>query len=188
MAQNAYVSLGRQALFDGEFRKAVAHLERACVIDTTNADTYWMLGYSYYHNRAYKKCVTAYTKAISLKPVDGSAYLWRARAKSHMAKDPQISQSDKEKSLLGSIIDYTKALDIDGNDMLIYQNRAIAYREYGEFKLLSSKQADKARGVNSLKASITDLERVLNSDASRGDIENLIAISKEKLASATGRR
>jgi hypothetical protein len=44
-----------------------------------------------------------------------------------------------------------------------YQTRGIAYREYGIFKLQQNPgNYDKARGINSLKASIADLEKVLN--------------------------
>jgi tetratricopeptide (TPR) repeat protein len=186
LAQNAYVNLGRQALMDGDFRTAVAHLEKACIVDSTNTDAFWMLGYSYYHNESYKKAVAAYTKVISLKPADGMAYYYRARAKGYLAKDNQATNVDKEKALLGSIVDFTKAIEIDANDMKFYQNRAIAYREYGVFKLQSIKPNDRTRGVNSLKASIADLEKVLNNDPSRSDIETLLALSKEKLAGAVG--
>lgn len=187
LAQNAYFSLGQQAAMDGDFKSAVAHLEKACVIDSTNANALWMLGYSYYHNESYKKAITAYNRVISLKPADCSAYYYRARAKSYMAKDNTINNADKEKYLFGSIVDYTKAIDIDPSDMKYYQNRAIAYRDYGVFKLQpGAKPNDKARGVNSLKASVADLEKVLNDNPSRADIESLLDISKEKLATATG--
>lgn len=187
LAQNAYFSLGQQAAMDGDFKTAVAHLEKACVIDSTNANALWMLGYSYYHNDSYKKAVAAYSRVIYLKPADCSAYYYRARAKSYMARDNTASNADKEKYLLGSIVDFTKAIDIDPSDMKFYQNRAIAYREYGVFKLqTSSKPNDKSRGINSLKASIADLEKVLNDNPSRADIESLLSLSKEKLASAVG--
>jgi Flp pilus assembly protein TadD len=186
VAQNAYVNLGRQALMDGDFRSAVQHLEKACVVDSTNANALWMLGYSYYHNDSYKKAIAAYSKVISIKPADCSAYYYRARAKSYMARDNQATAADKEKWLIGAIVDFTKAIDIDPTDMKVYQNRAIAYRDYGVFKLQSNKPNDKARGVNSLKASIADLEKVLNDNPSRADIESLLSLSKEKLASAIG--
>jgi len=185
-AQNAYFTVGRQAMMDGDFKKALSHLERACVVDSTNADAYWMLGYSYYHNENYKKCIAAYTKVISLKPAESMAYYYRARAKAYLAKDVNSSNSAKESALLGAIQDFTKSIDIDGADMKFYQNRAIAYREYGVFKLQSTKYVDRARGLASLKASVTDLEKVLSTDASRADIENLLSLSKEKIAAALG--
>jgi Tfp pilus assembly protein PilF len=36
-AQNSYVKLGQQALMDGDFKVAVAQLEKACLIDSTNS-------------------------------------------------------------------------------------------------------------------------------------------------------
>src|ERR1700760_3678107 len=137
--QNAYFKRGQQAFFDGDFKTAVNHLEKSCVIDSTNASALWMLGYSYYHSENYKKSITAYTRVIAIKPADGSAYYYRARAKSYLAKDSQLTDADKEKYLLGAIVDFTKAIAIDPNDtesnVKFYQNRGIAYREYGEFKL-----------------------------------------------------
>jgi tetratricopeptide (TPR) repeat protein len=186
LAQNAYVNLGRQALMDGDFRTAVTHLEKATIVDSTNSNALWMLGYSYYHNEAYKKAIAAYTRVINLKPADVMAYYYRARAKAYLAKDNQLNAQDKEKCMLGAIVDFTKAVDIDPADMKIYQNRAIAYREYGMFKLQSNKPNDKSRGINSLKASIADFEKVLENNPARADIESLLAVSKEKLASALG--
>jgi tetratricopeptide (TPR) repeat protein len=189
-AQNAYFKLGQQAFFDGDFKSAVSHLEKSCIIDSTNASALWMLGYSYYHSENYKKSIQAYNKVIAIKPADGSAYYYRARAKSYLAKDSQLSDADKEKNLLGAIVDFTKAIAIDPNDIQnnvkFYQNRGIAYREYGEFKLqTNSRFYDKNRGVNSLKASITDLEKVLNDNPNRQDIISLIEVSKQRLADAT---
>ena len=188
LAQNAYVNLGRQALMDGDFKTAVQHLEKACIVDSTNANALWMLGYSYYHNESYKKSIAAYTRVINIKPADYMAYYYRARAKCYLAKDNQTTAAEKEKWMLGAIFDFTKAIEIAPADMKIYQNRGIAYREYGVFKLQqhNAKPNDRARGINSLKASITDLEKVLNDNPSRADIESLIALSKEKLATAVG--
>jgi len=185
LAQNAYVNLGRQAFMDGDFRTAVAHLEKACVVDSTNADALWMLGYSYYHNESYKKAVVTYSRVIAIKPGDDRAYYYCARAYTYLAKDIHASAADKEKALYNAIFDFTHSININPNDMKVYQNRAIAYREYGVFKLQSSKPADRTRGINSLKASVADFEKVLSVDGSRSDIETLLAISKDKLAGAT---
>lgn len=195
IAQNAYFKMGQQAFFDGDFKAAVNHLEKSCIIDSTNASALWMLGYSYYHSASYKKSILAYTRVIGIKPADGSAYYYRARAKSYLAKDNQLSDADKEKYMLGAIVDFTKAIAIDPNDtennVKFYQNRGIAYREYGEFKLQNNSHFyDKNRGINSLKASISDLEKVLSDNPNRQDIASLIEVSKEKLANAaaTARR
>jgi tetratricopeptide (TPR) repeat protein len=188
-AQSAYVKLGQQALMDGDFRSAVSHLERACITDSTNANALWMLGYSYYHSDNYKKSIAAYTRVIAIKPADATAYYYRARAKSYLGKDNQTSAADKELYLLGAIVDLTKAISTnnDPNDSKYYQNRGIAYRDYGVFKLQSNSHFyDKVRGVNSLKASIADLEKVLSSNSGRMDIATLIDQSKEKLMQASG--
>jgi tetratricopeptide (TPR) repeat protein len=190
-AQSAYVKLGQQALMDGDFKAAVAQLEKACLIDSTNANALWMLGYSYYHSENYKKSIAAYSKEISINPVDATAYYYRARAKSYLGKDNAMSPADKEKFLLGAIFDLTKAISIDPNDTKnkYYQNRGIAYREYGVFKLQTgSHYYDKARGINSLRASINDLEKVLADNPNRPDISSLIDLSKQKLDEAFAHR
>jgi tetratricopeptide (TPR) repeat protein len=189
-AQNAYFKLGQQAFLDGDFKSAVSHLEKSCIIDSTNASALWMLGYSYYHSENYRKSIQAYNKVIAIKPADGSAYYYRARAKSYLAKDSQLTDADKEKYLLGAIVDFTKAIAVDPtdnqNNTKFYQNRAIAYREYGEFKLqTNSRFYDRNRGVNSLKASIVDFEKVLADNPSRQDIITLMESAKNKLANVT---
>lgn len=185
--QNAYFKLGQQAFFDGDFKSAVSHLEKSCVIDSTNSSALWMLGYSYYHSGNYKKSIAAYTRVIAIKPADGSAYYYRARAEDYFAKDGQVTDADKEKYLLGAIVDFTKAIAIDPNDneanVKFYQNRGIVYREYGEFKLQQGSHSyDKNRGINSLKASVADLQKVLTDNPNRQDIASLLDISKQKLA------
>lgn len=188
IAQNAYFKMGQQAFFDGDFKSAVSHLEKSCIIDSTNASALWMLGYSYYHSENYKKSIQAYNKVIAIKPADGSAYYYRARAKSYLAKDNHLTDQDKEKYLLGAILDYTKAIAIDPNNTQentkYYQNRAIAYRDYSDFKLLpGSRFYDKNLAINSLKASIQDFDKVLSDNPSRQDISNLMESAKAKLSS-----
>jgi tetratricopeptide (TPR) repeat protein len=169
---------------NGDFKVAVLQLEKACLIDSTNANALWMLGYSYYHSENYKKSIAAYTKEISVSPTDASAYYYRGRAKSYLGKDNQVPAPDKEKYLLGAIYDLTKAIAIDPTDTKnkYYQTRGIAYREYGVFKLQASSHAyDKNRGINALKASIADLEKVLADNPGRSDISTLLDQSKDKL-------
>ncbi len=185
-AQNAHLMLGQQAVMDRDFKKAVVHLEKACVIDSTNSNALWMLGYSYYHSENYKKSIIAYTKVIEFKPTDCSAYYYRARAKDYLAKDAQTTPTEKEADLLGAIVDLTKAITINPSDIKFYQNRGIFYREYGVFKLQKThKFYDRTRGINSLKASIADLEKVLNENPDHPDIASLLELSKQQLAAAT---
>ena len=108
-----------------------------------------------------------------------------------MGKDNGLSAADKEKYLLGAIFDLTKAISIDPNDSSnkFFQTRGIAYRDYGIFKLtVSGRYFDKYRGINSLKASIADFEKVLTDNPNRVDIEALIDVSKQKLDDALAKR
>jgi tetratricopeptide (TPR) repeat protein len=190
-AQNAYVKLGQQALMQGDFKAAVLQLEKACLIDSTNANALWMLGYSYYHSENYHKSVAAYTKELAVNPTDASAYYYRARAKSYLGKDEQAPLPDREKYLLGAIFDLTKAIAIDPTDSgnKFYQTRGIAYRDYGCFKLTAAGHFfDKSRGIAALKASIADLEKVLNDNPTRSDISSLIDLSRQKLDEALAKR
>lgn len=188
-AQNAYVKLGQQAFMDGDFKAAIQQLEKGCLVDSTDVNALWMLGYSYYHSDNYKKSIAAYTKVISMKPADASAYYYRARAKSYLGKDVLLQPADKEKYLLGAIFDFTKAIEIntDPSDIKLFQNRGIAYHDYAVFKLQTNPHFyDKNRAISALKASIADFEKVLNSDPSRVDISSLMELSKEKLVDVVG--
>jgi tetratricopeptide (TPR) repeat protein len=188
LAQNSYVKLGQQALMDGDFKAAVVQLEKACLIDSTNANALYMLGYSYYHSENYKKSIAAYTKEIAINPGDAMAYYYRARSKCYLGKDNQISAAEKEKYLVGAIFDLTKAISIEPNATK-YQTRGIAYREYGVFKLQTATQPyDRTRGINSFKASINDLQKVLAENPGRTDIEFLIDQSRQKLDEALAHR
>jgi tetratricopeptide (TPR) repeat protein len=185
LGQSAYIKMGQQALMDGDFKTAVNHLEKACVVDSTNANALWMLGYSYYHDQNYKKSIITYTRLLEIKPTDESAYYFRALAKSFLARDAQALPADKEKNLLGAIFDLTNAISINPADIKFYQNRGIFYREYGVFKLQKSTHFyDRNRGIKSLKASVADLEKVLNENPDRKDIASLLDLSKQQLTIA----
>ena len=191
MAQNAYTRLGKQALMDGNFKAAVMQLEKACLIDSTNANALYMLGYSYYHSDNYPKAIAAFTKQLAIAPTEAWAYYYRGRAKTYVGKDQQLQPAEREKHYMGAILDLTRAITINPNDAKItafYQTRAIAYREYGSFKLQANLRStyDKIRGINALKASITDLEKILAADPNRNDIATQLDLSKEKLAGAVG--
>ncbi|WP_345947829.1 hypothetical protein ABDD95_13330 [Mucilaginibacter sp. PAMB04274] len=183
-AQNAYLKLGYQALMDKDFKTAVRQLEKACVVDSNNTNALWMLGYSYFHSENYKKSIAAYSKVIAANSTDKAAYFFRSKAKSNMAHDAQMPSAEKEKCLLGSIADLTKAILIKPEDSF-YQNRGINYKDYAALKLQHSPY-DKLRAINALKAAIGDFEKVLANNPSRTDISSLLDISKEKLATLVG--
>lgn len=183
-AQNAYMKLGFQALMDKDFKTAVRQLEKACVVDSSNANALWMLGYSYYHSENYKKSITAYNKVLAINSTDHSAYSFRSKAKSNMAKDAQLPENEREKYLLGAIADLTKAILIKPENTY-YQNRAIDYKDYASLKMAHAGY-DKQRVTTALKAAIGDFEKILANNPSRNDIASLLDITKEKLATAVG--
>ena len=191
VAQNAYVRLGRQAYVDGDFKRAIKQLEKAYLIDSTDATSLWMLGYSYYHSNNYPKAVASFTKELTINPTDAYAYYYRAQAKSCLGRDVMMSSTDREKYLYEAIFDYTKAIEINPNDpktSSFYQNRGIAYLDYAKFKLdpASHSYYDRARGIKSLRASIDDMQRILNDNSGRADIATILDQAKEKLASVVG--
>ncbi len=190
-SQNAYYKLGQQAIMDGNFKAAVAQLEKACLIDSTNSSALWMLGYSYYHSENYKKSIQIFNKEILITPTDAMAYYYRARAKSYLGRDNQITPAEKEKFMVGAIFDLTKAISYDpnGNENKYYQTRGIAYREFGVFKIQSTGHYyDKALAISSLKASVKDFEKILADNPGRTDIAALLDISKQKLEEILGRK
>jgi tetratricopeptide (TPR) repeat protein len=184
-AQNAYLKLGYQAFMDKDFKTAVRQLEKACIVDSNSTNALWMLGYSYFHSENYKKSITAYTRVITIDKTNQSAYYFRSKAKSNMAKDTQIPVVEKEKYMLGAIQDLNKAILIKGEDSY-YQNRGLAYRDYAIFKMKQTSIYDKAQVITSLKNAIADFEKVLNNNPGRNDIASLLEVAKEKLATVVG--
>lgn len=175
----------------GDFKAAAAQLEKACLIDSTNANALWMLGYSYYHNESYKRAIAVFTRELTISQADANAYYYRARAQAYLGKDNLLSYADKEKYMLGAIFDLTKAITIDPDDTKnkFLQTRGIVYRDYGEFKLRAAGRFyDKARAIRALRASIADLEKVLSDNPDRMDIATLIDQSRQKLDDALALR
>jgi tetratricopeptide (TPR) repeat protein len=72
--------MGQKALIDGDFKAAVSNLEKALAKDSTDVNTLYMLGYSYYLSARYKESVNTFNKVISFKPGDNSAYYYRGVA------------------------------------------------------------------------------------------------------------
>jgi tetratricopeptide (TPR) repeat protein len=189
-SQNAYIKLGQQAYIEGNFKAAITQLEKGRLIDSTNANALWMLGYSYYHSDNYVKSITAFTKEIAIEPADAHAYYYRAKAQFKLGTESQ-NPAEKEKYLLGAIIDFTKAIAINPAEAKItsfYQNRGLAYKDYGAFRLQpSTKFFDKARCISAWRAGLADLQKVYDADRSRDDISSLIDALKAKLDAVSGR-
>ncbi len=190
LAQNSYIKLGRQAMFDGNFKLAVKQLEKGAQLDSTNANAIFMLGYSYYQSQDYAKSIATFNRQLSIAPNEAQAYYFRARAKAYLGKDFSLVPAEREKYLFGAIIDYNRAISSSPSGEKItsfYQNRGIAYREYGIFKAQANLPTyNKAKAIQSLKASIEELERILASEPHRNDIATQLDLSKEKLAGVVG--
>jgi tetratricopeptide (TPR) repeat protein len=172
MAQSSYEKMGQKALIDGNFKLAVTHLEKAISADSNNVNTLYMLGYSYYHASDYKKAVGTFNRLISLKPAENSAYYYRGKARNIMATEVKnISNAEREKLLLASIRDFSKAIQLKEDDVKLYQNRALAYRDYGVLKAQKiPKFYDKTKAVEAFKSCISDFQTVLEFSPGRKDI------------------
>lgn len=179
-AQTSYHKMGQKALIDGNFKGAVSNLEKALAADTNDVNTLYMLGYSYYHSSNYKAAVNTFNRVIALKPGENSAYYYRGKARSIMANDTKgISNPDREKLLLSSIKDFSKAIDLNVDDVKLYQNRAVAYRDYGVLKGQKIPNFyDKNKAISSFRSCIADFERVLSITPDRRDIITQLADAK----------
>lgn len=170
---NPYVQLGNKAVLDGDFKKAVYQLEKALPAEANNADVLYMLAYSYYHSGEFQKSISTFSRVISLRPNDVSSYYYRGKARNLLGaqmNSPLVPQ-EREKILLASIKDYTKAIDLNPDDKKLYQNRAIAYRDYAILKgQKNPKVYDKNVAISSYKSCINDLQRVLDANPGRKDI------------------
>lgn len=174
--KNPYVQLGNKALMDGDFKSAVTQLEKAMPQESNNADVLYMLAYSYYHSGDFTKAISAFGQVISLKPSQVMAYYYRAKARNTLGAqmNSTLTPVEREKLLLASIKDYTKAIELNTAESkahLYYQNRGIAYRDYAILKgQKNPKVYDKAIAVNSYKSCINDFQYVLDAQPGRKDI------------------
>jgi tetratricopeptide (TPR) repeat protein len=171
--ENPYVKLGQKALIDGNFKTAVSHLEKSLPAESNNANVLYMLGYSYYHSGDYSKAISSFGQVISLRPGEVSAYYYRGKARNIVAVDMNSAHSplEREKLLQASIKDFSKAIELNSEDVKLYQNRAIAYRDYGILKGQKiPKFYDKTLAATAFKSCISDLQRVLDTNPSRKDI------------------
>lgn len=182
-AQSSYQDMGQKALLDGDFNMAVSHLEKAMAADSTNVNALYMLGYSYYHAENYKNSITAFSKVIALRPGETSAYYYRGKARNYMANyTPNIANQEREKLLLSSIRDFAKAIALSPDDVKFYQNRAVAYHDYGVLKAQKIPRLyDKAKSLEALKACIVDFQKVLDLNPGRKDIATQLQEARSHL-------
>ncbi|MBC7915959.1 MAG: tetratricopeptide repeat protein [Pyrinomonadaceae bacterium] len=186
--KNPYVQLGNKALMDGDFKSAVTHLEKSMPDASNNADVLYMLAYSYYHSNNYAKAISTFGQVVSLKPNQIMAYYYRGKARNILGSqmNSTLTPAEREKLLLASIKDYTKALEISTADQkasLYYQNRAISYRDYAILKSQkNSKIYDKLSAQNYYKLCINDLQYVLDANPGRKDIMDEMKKAKVYMA------
>ena len=170
---NPYIKLGQKALIDGDFKTAVANLEKAVPSDPQNLDILYMLGYSQYQSNDYKGATKSFSSVIKGRPEDVSAYYYRAKAQNTLAIDPESKLSDNQRSnlLQTSIKDYNKAIELNDSDMKLYQNRAMAYRDLGNLVGTStSKNYNKSMASEYYDNCIKDLETVIKKNPNRKDV------------------
>lgn len=176
-SNNPNVRLGQKALLDGDFKSAATHLEKALPAESKDPNVMYMLGYAQYHSGEHNKALQSFGKVIELKPDDERAYYYRGRLNNLIAVETseKISSSLREKHLLQAIEDFTKAISLNDEDVKLFQNRGIAYRDLGI--LLGTDGTanyNKKNAVESYNKGIKDLEKVLTFTPGRKDIETEI--------------
>lgn len=178
---NPNVRLGQKALIDGDFKAAANHLQKALPAEASDPDVMYMLGYSQYQIGEYKKALASFGKVIQLLPEHESAYYYRGKANNILAvqTDTKISSANREKMLNEAIADYTKAIELNGNDAKYYQNRGIAYRDLGILRgTEGTANYDKALASESYDKSIADFEQVLTMTPGKKDIQTEVKKAK----------
>ncbi len=184
LAQNNF-DRSVQAIVRSDYKTAIAQLEKADTKDPNNAKVLKMLGYSYFQNGDNAKCIETYTRLASLQTNDVSAYYYRGKARLKIANDPKEAQSSlRESFYLAAIEDFSKAITMSESDIQMYQNRGLAYKDYGIFKSFSAKKkAEKTVCIALLNNSIADFQKLLTMQPMRKDIIDWIAYDKEQIKS-----
>lgn len=175
-----------QAMMKGDYKTAAAQLEKADVKTPDNANVLQMLGYSYFQNREYEKCINTYSRLLTVKPNEVSAYYYRGIARLKIANDPKESLSTmRDNFYLASLKDFTKAIEINGEeDTQMFQNRGLAYKDYAIFKSFKAKKKDeKAACIALFNSSIADFQKVLTLQPLRKDIIDWVTYDKAQIAS-----
>ncbi|QIL38413.1 tetratricopeptide repeat protein [Pedobacter sp. HDW13] len=174
-----------QAMMKGDYKTAAAQLEKASAKTPDNANVLQMLGYSYFQNREYEKCIDTYSRLLVIKPNEVSAYYYRGIARLKIANDPKESLSAmRDNFYQASLKDFTKAIEISGEeDTQMFQNRGLAYKDYAIFKSFKAKKKDeKAACVALFNNSIADFQKVLTLQPLRKDIIDWVTYDKAQIA------
>lgn len=181
-----YDKIAMQAMMKGDYKGAVAQLEKAESKDPNNAGVIKMLGYSYFQCGDYDNAISTYSRFITLKPSDYSAYYYRGKARLNMANDPKESLNQMRESFyLSSIKDLTKAIEIKGeDDPQLLQNRGLAYKDYGIYKSYKiKKSAEKTACIGLFNNSVADFQAILTLQPQRKDITSLVEYVKAQVTS-----
>lgn len=185
-APNNFEKMGMQAWMKGDFKGAVVQLEKADAADPNNTNILRALGYSYFQCSDFENAISAYSKLITLKPTDYSAYYYRGKARLNIANTPKQALSQMRENFYTSAIkDFSKAIEINGEeDIQILQNRGIAYKDYAIFKSYKiKKSAEKTACVAVFNNSIADFQKVLTVQPLRRDIIDLMEYVKAQIVS-----
>ncbi|NTE00453.1 tetratricopeptide repeat protein [Agrobacterium tumefaciens] len=184
-AQNNYEK-SMQAMMKGDYKTAVTQLEKADTKTPDNANVLKMLGYSYFQNGEYEKCIATYSRLLAMKPNEVSAYYYRGKARLNIANDPKESLNTmRENFYTAAIKDFTKAIEINGDeDTQMFQNRGLAYKDYAIYKSYKvKKSAEKAACIGLFNSSIADFQKVLTMQPLRKDIIDWVTYDKAQIAS-----
>lgn len=181
-----YDKLGMQALMKGDYKGAVAQLEKADAKSPNNPSVLKMLGYSYFQCGNFENSIETYSRLIVIKPSDYSAYYYRGKARQNVANDPKESLNQmRDNFYLSAIKDFTKAIEINGEeDTQLLQNRGLAYKDYAIYKSYKiKKRAEKEACILLFNNSIADFQKVLVVQPLRKDIISLIDYVKAQITS-----
>lgn len=183
-AQGSYQQMAKKAIMDGNFKQAVVHLEKALAKDKANTSNLYMLGYSYYHSGNYAKSISTFDRLINLQPTESSYYYYRGKAQNITAMETvKMGMPERELLLQAAIRDFTKAIQLNSDDVKLYQNRGLAYRDHGTLRgQRTSNFYDKTMASAALKSSISDFQKVLQLTPGRKDITLLLDNAKDQLA------
>eukprot|EP01012_Entosiphon_sulcatum_P049766 TRINITY_DN68466_c0_g1_i1.p1 TRINITY_DN68466_c0_g1~~TRINITY_DN68466_c0_g1_i1.p1 ORF type:complete len:207 (+),score=30.67 TRINITY_DN68466_c0_g1_i1:123-743(+) len=183
-AQGSY-ERSMQAMMKGDYKTAAMQLEKADAKTPDNANVLQMLGYSYFQNREYEKCIETYSRLLTIKPSEVSAYYYRGIARLKIANDPKESLNNmRENFYMASLKDFTKAIEINGDeDAQMFQNRALAYKDFAIFKSFKAKKKEeKAACIALFNNSIADFQKVLTLQPLRKDIIDWVTYDKAQIA------
>ncbi|RYG06670.1 MAG: tetratricopeptide repeat protein, partial [Chitinophagaceae bacterium] len=70
-----------QTMMKGDYKGAVTQLEKADAKTPNNLKVLTLLAYAYFQCGDYENSISTYSKVITLKPTDYSAYYYRGKAR-----------------------------------------------------------------------------------------------------------